>query len=199
MSLPRIVDHDAWVAARTDLLAKEKELTRLRDALNVERRDLPMEAVQKEYVLHGPEGDVGLLDLFDGRRQLIIYHFMFDPSWDDGCPSCTAGTDELSDGLLEHLHVRDTSYAMVSRAPLEKLERWKEQRGWDLPWYSSFGTDFNLDFGVTIDEAAGADTYNYRDRAGYEAKGEDFFSAAQPFEMPGRSCFLAVDGRDFHT
>ena len=158
-----------------------------------------MVEIVKPYVFHGPDGDVGLADLFDGRRQLIVYHFMFDPSWDDGCPSCTAGTDELSDGFFEHLHVRDTSYAMVSRAPLEKLERWKAKRGWDVPWYSSFGTDFNVDFGVTIDEAAGADTYNYRDRAGYEAKGEDFFSAPQPFEMPGRSCFLAVDGRVFHT
>jgi predicted dithiol-disulfide oxidoreductase (DUF899 family) len=199
MSLPRIVHHEEWVAARTELLAKEKELTRLRDALNIERRNLPMEEIDKDYVLHGPNGDVGLRDLFEGRRQLIVYHFMFDPEWDDGCPSCTAGTVEISDGFIEHLHTRDTSYAMVSRAPLEKLERWKAEQGWDLPWYSSFGSDFNLDFGVTIDEAAGADTYNYRDRAGYEAKGEDFFASPQPFEMPGRSCFLLVDDRVFHT
>ncbi len=199
MSLPRIVDHDEWLAARTELLAKEKELTRLRDALNVERRNLPMEEVVKDYALHGPQGEVGLRDLFDGRRQLIVYHFMFDPEWEDGCSSCTAGTAEISDAFVEHLHVRDTSYALVSRAPLERLERWKSVQGWDLPWYSSYGSDFNLDFGVTIDESVGADTYNYRDRAGYEAKGEDFFSSPQPFEMPGRSCFLTVDGRVFHT
>jgi predicted dithiol-disulfide oxidoreductase (DUF899 family) len=199
VSLPRIVDRDEWLAARTELLAEEKELTRRRDALNAQRRELPMVEVVKPYVLHGPAGDVGLADLFDGRRQLIVYHFMFDPSWEDGCPSCTAGTDELCGGFFEHLHTRDTSYAMVSRAPLEKLERWKALRGWDVPWYSSSGSDFNVDFGVTVDAAAGADSYNYRDRAGYEAKGEDFFSADQPFEMPGRSCFLSVDDRVFHT
>jgi predicted dithiol-disulfide oxidoreductase (DUF899 family) len=199
MSLPRIVDHDEWLAARTELLVKEKELTRLRDALNVERRNLPMEEIVKDYALQGPQGEVGLRDLFDGRRQLIVYHFMFDPEWEDGCSSCTAGTAEISDSFIEHLAVRDTSYALVSRAPLEKLERWKSVQGWHLPWYSSYGSDFNLDFGVTIDESVGADTYNYRDGAGYEANGEDFFSAPQPFEMPGRSCFLAVDGRVFHT
>ena len=199
MSLPRIVDHDEWLAARTELLAKEKELTRLRDALNVERRNLPMEEIEKNYVLHGPQGEVGLRDLFEGRRQLIVYHFMYDPEWEEGCSSCTAGTAEISDALIEHLAVRDTSYALVSRAPLEKLERWKSLQGWDVPWYSSNGSDFNLDFGVTIDESVGADTYNYRDRAGYETRGENFFSSPQPFEMPGRSCFLTVDGRLFHT
>ena len=199
MTLPRIVDHDEWLAARTALLAEEKELTRRRDALNARRRELPMVEVGKPYVLHGPDGDVGLADLFEGRRQLIVYHFMFDPSWEDGCPSCTAGIDELNDGFLEHVHTRDTTFAMVSRAPLEKLERWKGTRGWSVPWYSSYGSDFNVDFGVTVDESVGAETYNYRDRAGYEAAGEDFFSADQPFEMPGRSCFLAADGRVFHT
>jgi predicted dithiol-disulfide oxidoreductase (DUF899 family) len=124
---------------------------------------------------------------------------MFDPSWDEGCPSCTAGTDELSAGFFEHLHTRDTSYAMVSRAPFAKLERWRRARGWDIPWFSSFGTMFNHDFGVTIEEAAGRGTYNYRTRAEYEAMGSDLFSSDQPFEMPGRSCFLLVDGRVFHT
>jgi predicted dithiol-disulfide oxidoreductase (DUF899 family) len=124
---------------------------------------------------------------------------MFDPEWDDGCPSCTAGTDELSPGFFEHLHARDTSYAMVSRAPLPKVERWKAKRGWDIPWYSSFGTDFNLDFGVTIDESAGQGQYNYRSRVEEEAAGSTLFDSKQPFEMPGRSCFLQVDGRVFHT
>jgi predicted dithiol-disulfide oxidoreductase (DUF899 family) len=124
---------------------------------------------------------------------------MFDPSWDAGCPSCTAGTDELSAGFFEHLRVRDTSYAMVSRAPIDKLERWKAKKGWEIPWYSSFGTDFNYDFGVTIDEARGAGTYNYRDRSEAEARGDRFFDSEQPFEMPGRSCFLRADGRIFHT
>jgi predicted dithiol-disulfide oxidoreductase (DUF899 family) len=187
------------LAARTELLAREKALTKQRDELNTARRNLPMVEIDKPYTFHGPDGTVELTDLFDGRPQLIIYHFMFDPSWDDGCPSCTAGTDELSPGFLEHLHTRDTSYAMVSRAPIEKLERWKAKKGWDIPWYSSYGTDFNIDFGVTIDESVGANVYNFRTKDEYEAMGSDFFSSDQPFEMPGRSCFLKVDGRVFHT
>jgi predicted dithiol-disulfide oxidoreductase (DUF899 family) len=199
MSLPKIVDREGWLAARRELLAREKDLTRQRDALNIERRNLPMAEIEKDYVFDGPNGPVRLIDMFDGRPQLIIYHFMFDPEWEDGCPSCTAGTDELSPGFFEHLHVRDTSYAMVSRAPLAKLERWKAKKGWDIPWYSSFGTDFNYDFGVTIDESVGQDRYNFRSKAEYEAMGSDFFGADQPFELPGRSCFLQVDGRVFHT
>jgi predicted dithiol-disulfide oxidoreductase (DUF899 family) len=199
MTLPRIATREEWLAARKELLTEEKELTRRRDALNARRRELPMVEITKDYVFEGPDGPARLLDLFEGRPQLIVYHFMFDPSWEDGCPSCTAGTDELSPALLEHLHTRDTSYAMVSRAPLAKLERWKAQRGWDIPWYSSAGTDFNLDFGVTIDESARPGAYNFRTKAEYEARGDDFFEYDQPFEMPGRSCFLTVDGRVFHT
>jgi predicted dithiol-disulfide oxidoreductase (DUF899 family) len=199
VSLPRIVDRDEWLVARKELLEEEKALTRARDALNTKRRELPMVEITKPYVLLGPQGDVGLLDLFEGRRQLIVYHFMFDPTWDEGCASCTAGTDELNAGFFEHLHTRDTSYALVSRAPLEKLERWKALRGWDVPWYSSFRSDFNVDFGVTLDGSIGADTYNYRSRAEYDARGEHFFETPQPFELPGRSCFLRVDDRVFHT
>ena len=120
MSLPEIATRDEWLAARQGLLAKEKDLTRRRDALNVERRNLPMVEMDKDYTFEGPGGTVRLIDMFEGRRQLIIYHFMFDPEWEDGCPSCTAGTDEISAGFLEHLHIRDTTYAMVSRAPLAK-------------------------------------------------------------------------------
>ncbi len=199
MSLPKIATREEWVAARKDLLAKEKEQTKLRDALNTERRNLPMVEVAKDYVFDGRGGQVRLVDMFEGRRQLIIYHFMFDPSWEDGCPSCSAGTDELSPGFFEHLHTRDTSYAMVSRAPLAKLERWKAKKGWDLPWFSSFGTDFNYDFGVTIDESVTTGRYNFRTKAEFEATGLDFFDSDQPFEMPGRSCFLQVEGKVFHT
>ena len=199
MTLPKIATRDEWLAARKELLAKEKELTRQRDALNTERRNLPMVEVTTDYVFDGPMGRVRLIDLFEGRRQLIVYHFMFDPSWEDGCPSCSAGTDELSPGFFDHLHTRDTSYAMVSRAPLAKLERWKAKKGWQVPWYSSFGTRFNHRFGVTIDESAGAGSYNFRTRAEHEAVGSDLFTSDQPFEMPGRSCFLQVDGRVFHT
>ena len=200
MSLPRIASRDEWLAARKELLAKEKELTKQRDALNTERRNLPMVEIDKDYVFDGPKGETRLSDMFDGRPQLIIYHFMFEPESEDGCPSCTAGTDELSPGFFEHLHTRDTSYAMVSRAPLAKLERWKDKRGWDIPWYSSFGSDFNYDFGVTIDESKASAQYNFRTKAEFEAKGlSDFFASGQSFEMPGRSCFLQIDGRVFHT
>lgn len=199
MTLPKVVSPNEWTAARKALLEKEKALTHARDELNTERRNLPMVQIDRDYVFDGPTGPVRLLDLFEGRRQLIIYHFMFDPDWEEGCPSCTAGTDEIAPGLIEHLHVRDTSYALVSRAPLEKLERWKAKQGWDIPWYSSFGTDFNYDFGVTIDESAGYDQYNYRTRAEYEALGSNFFDADQPFEMPGRSAFVQVNGTVYHT
>lgn len=200
MSLPRIVDQEEWRAERIKLLEREKELTRVRDELSAARRELPMVEVTDDYRFVGPDGELGLVDLFEDRLQLIVYHFMFDPSWDDGCPSCTAGTSELSPGFLEHLHTRDTTYAMVSRAPLEKLERWKELQGWDvIPWYSSGGSSFNYDFGVTIDESVRPGEYNFRTKAEFEAKGDDFFGYDQPFEMPGRSCFLRVDDRVFHT
>ena len=199
MSLPKIATRAEWLRSRAELLNEEKELTQRRDSLNTKRRELPMVEVEKDYAFDGPVGPVRLIDMFEGRRQLIIYHFMFDPDWDDGCPSCTAGTDELSVGFFEHLRTRDTSYAMVSRAPLAKLESWKAKRGWDIAWYSSRGTDFNYDFGVTIDESVAPGQYNFRTRAEFEAMGSDFFESDQPFEMPGRSCFLQVDGRVFHT
>jgi predicted dithiol-disulfide oxidoreductase (DUF899 family) len=115
MSLPRIATRDEWLAARKALLEEEKDLTRRRDAINTRRRELPMVAIEKDYVFDSANGTMRLIDLFEGRPQLIIYHFMFHPEWDEGCPSCTAGTDELSSGFLEHLHIRDTTYAMVSR------------------------------------------------------------------------------------
>ena len=197
--LPNITSRQEWLDARSALLAEEKELTKRRDELNTRRRNLPMVEITKDYVFDGPTGEARLVDMFEDRRQLIIYHFMFDPSWDEGCSSCTAGTDEISQGFLDHLHTRDTTYAMVSRAPLEKLERWKERRGWDIPWYSSYGNDFNYDFGVTIDESVRPGEYNFRTKPEFEARGDDFFEYDQPFEMPGRSTFLTVDGRVFHT
>jgi predicted dithiol-disulfide oxidoreductase (DUF899 family) len=200
MSLPKIVDREEWRAARRDLLAKEKDLTKQRDALNVERRSLPMVEISKDYTFDGPNGAVRLIDIFEDRPQLIVYHFMFHPEWEDGCPSCTAGIDEVSPGFLEHLHTRDTTFALVSRAPLEKLERWRAKKRWELPWYSSFGSDFNEDFGVTIDASRGFDEYNFRTLDEYVAMGEESMKTAeQPYDMPGRSCFLQVDGRVFHT
>jgi predicted dithiol-disulfide oxidoreductase (DUF899 family) len=193
MSLPEVVSRDAWLVARKTLLAKEKELTRRRDALNAERRRLPMVRVEKDYVFTGPEGEARLLDLFEGRRQLIVGHFMFDPRWEDGCSSCSAGADEVSAGLLAHLHARDTTLAYVSRAPLEKLERWKAKKGWTFPWYSSYGSDFNYDFHVTIDESVAPAEYNYRTRAEHEAAGTaGYLEGEQPIEAPGSSYSCAT-------
>jgi predicted dithiol-disulfide oxidoreductase (DUF899 family) len=199
MSLPQIATREEWLAARTALLEDEKALTRARDALNTKRRELPMVRIDTDYTFDGPDGTVHLLDLFDGRSQLIVYHFMFDPSWDTGCSSCTAGTDELSPGFFEHLHARDTSYAMVSLAPYAKLAKYRAERGWDVPWYSSWGTTFNDDFAVTVHPDDPAGTYNFRTNAESVARGDAEAGATGAMELPGRSCFLQVDGEIFHT
>ena len=181
------------------MLDKEKELTRLRDAINIERRSLPMVEIEKDYVFDGPSGSVRLIDMFEGRAQLIIYHFMFDPEWRRSCPSCTAGTDELSRGLFEHLHTRDTSYALVSARRAAKLDGGRPSEAGTSRGTPRSRTDFNYDFGVTIDESVAPAQYNFRTKAEFEALGSDFFEADQAFEMPGRDCFLQVGGRVFHT
>ena len=193
MGLPEVATYDEWRTARRALLEKEKELTRRRDALNAERRRLPMVRVEKDYVFEGPDGTVRLLDMFQGRLQLILGHFMFDPAWENGCPSCSAGADEVSDGLIEHLATRDTSLAYVSRAPIASIEAYKARKGWTFPWYSSSGSDFNYDFHVTIDDSVTPFEYNFRTAEEYRQRGEDaFVDSDQPFEMPGTSFFLRV-------
>jgi predicted dithiol-disulfide oxidoreductase (DUF899 family) len=147
MNLPQVVSADEWQRARENLLVKEKAATRARDALAAERRKLPMVRIDKDYVFEGSEGQATLLDLFDGRRQLIVYHFMFGPSRDEGCDGCSMFVDNI--GHLAHLNARSTSFALVSRAPLAKIEPYKKRMGWTLPWYSSFASDFNVDFGVS--------------------------------------------------
>jgi predicted dithiol-disulfide oxidoreductase (DUF899 family) len=199
-SLPPVVSRDEWLVARKALLAKEKAFTRERDALSAERRRLPMVEIDKEYVFDGPAGKLGLVDLFDGRTQLVIVHFMFDPSWDDGCPSCTAGADEVAEGLIEHLHARDTTLAYVSRAPLAKIEAYKARRVWTFPWYSSYGSDFNYDFHVTLDESVAPVEYNYRTKLEHEQLGASLYvEDGQSVEDPGRSCFVRAGDRVFHT
>ena len=154
MDSPRIVSPEEWEAANETLLAKEKEATRARDALAAERRRHPMVSIHKDYLFRGPDGTETLHDLFDGRRQLILYHFMFAPGvggWPSaGCPGCSMFVDQV--GHLAHFHARDTSFALVSRAPLERITPYKERMGWAIPWFSSDASDFNADFGVSTDE-----------------------------------------------
>jgi predicted dithiol-disulfide oxidoreductase (DUF899 family) len=187
MSLPEIVSGEQWREARIALLEKEKAMTRARDELSAARRRLPMVEITKDYRFEGPDGECGLIDLFEGRLQLIVGHFMFHPEWEDGCPSCSAGADEIADGLRRHLAVRDTTLAYVSRAPLERIERYKAKKGWTFPWYSSHGSDFNYDFEVTVDPNVTPPVYNYRALDDYTG------------ELPGNSAFLRDGDRVFHT
>jgi predicted dithiol-disulfide oxidoreductase (DUF899 family) len=198
MTLPEIVSQEDWLAARKELLTSEKEAVRAKDALNARRRRLPMVRVEKDYRFEGPEGPVGLRDLFDGERQLVVQHFMFDPAWEDGCSSCTAAVDELSDGLLRHLRARSTVYAVVARAPLPKLDAYRARRGWTIPFYSSHGSDFNYDFHVSLDDRVAPVMFNYRGPDELRAAGQGW-ALDEPMEQPGMSCFLR-DGDDvFHT
>jgi predicted dithiol-disulfide oxidoreductase (DUF899 family) len=149
MNLPPVVSPTEWQAALDAHCAKEKEATRARDALAAERRRLPMVRIDKDYVFGGPDGKAGLLDLFEGRRQLLLYHFMFGPNQDAGCDGCSMFVDQI--GHLAHLHARDTSFALVSRAPITKIDAYRERMGWTIPWHSSFDNDFNVDFGVGLE------------------------------------------------
>jgi len=184
MNMPKVVSHEEWLGARKGLLVKEKEWSRQRAAQSEERRRLPMERVEKDYVFEGPNGRRTLAELFEGRPQLIVYHFMFDPSWDEGCPNCSYVADHF-DGTLPHLAARDTSFAVISRAPLAKIERYKKRMGWNFPWLSSFGTSFNYDFQVTIDEAHPENNY----RHAYLAKEMEGKGPTEG-EAPGLSVFM---------
>jgi predicted dithiol-disulfide oxidoreductase (DUF899 family) len=150
MKLPDVVSEQEWEAALTEHRRKEKEATKARDALAAERRRLPRALIDKRYVLQGPDGEASLPDLFEGRRQLLLYHFMFGPNQTAGCDGCSMFVDQV--GHLAHLHARDTSFALVSRAPVDKLEAYRRRMGWEIPWYSSAASDFNVDFGVSPQE-----------------------------------------------
>ena len=193
---PKIVSREEWLAERKELLTSEKDLTRQRDAVNAARRRLPMVKLDKQYVFDGPGGKTSLLDLFEGRRQLIVYHFMFDPAWEEGCPGCTGLVNALGD--LGMLAQRDTSYVLISRAPLEKLERYKRQKGWSRTWVSSFSSDFNYDFHVTQDKAVIPIEYNFRPQAEMETR-----QTEEPYFMQGEthglSVFFRIDDDIFHT
>jgi predicted dithiol-disulfide oxidoreductase (DUF899 family) len=145
----QIVSKNEWIAARKVLLKKEKEFTALRDQLSQKRRDLPWVAVDKEYVFDGPNGKETLRELFDGRSQLIVYHFMYDPNWDVGCPSCSFWSDNFN-GIVVHLNQRDVTMIAISRAPYNKIDAYKKRLGWDFKWVSSYDTDFNFDYNVSF-------------------------------------------------
>ncbi len=198
MSLPKVVSREEWWDARLELLAKEKAATRALDALNADRRRLPMVEIDKDYVFEGTEGKVGLLDLFDGRQQLVVHHFMFDPDWDGACRSCSSTADNI--GHLSHLRARATNLVAVSRAPIAKITAFKERMGWTFPWYSSFGSDFNYDFHVTLDESVTPIVYNFRTKEDHEAGHTGYYVAGeQPIEQPGLSAFLRDGDTVYHT
>jgi predicted dithiol-disulfide oxidoreductase (DUF899 family) len=180
--------HEEWLAARKELLAREKELTRLSDELAARRRELPWVPVEKEYVFDTDDGPRALGELFDGRSQLLVYHFMFGPDWDAGCPGCSMLADEVDGGVI-HLAHNDATLVFASRAPLEKIQTYKARMGWGIRWVSSFGTDFNFDYGVSFTDeqrASGAE-YNFR----FEQRLND--------ELPGLSVFALADGVVHHT
>jgi predicted dithiol-disulfide oxidoreductase (DUF899 family) len=195
MDRPNVASRAEWLVARKRLLAKEKDFTRQRDALSAERRQLPMVKVEKEYVFDGPDGRASLRDLFEGRRQLLVYHFMFDPSWDEGCPSCSFMADNYASHIV-HLPARDTSFATISRAPLAKIARFKKRMGWMFRWLSSFGSDFNYDFHVSLDPAAGSVEYNYKDAAERVREGT---IPTTKGELPGLSVYFRDGDSVFHT
>ena len=163
MANHRVVSRDEWLEARTQLLAREKDFNRLRDQLSQQRRDLPWVRVDKDYLFEGSTGNVSLSELFAGKSQLIVYHFMFDPSDDEGCPHCSFWADNFN-GIPVHLNHRDVQFVAISRAPFNKLEAFNQRMGWSFPWFSSFATDFNYDYHVsfTPDELARGEAYfNY--------------------------------------
>jgi predicted dithiol-disulfide oxidoreductase (DUF899 family) len=184
----RVVSREEWLAARKQLLAKEKAFTEARDRLSEERRALPWVKVDKAYVFDGPGGKETLSDLFAGRGQLLVYHFMFGPDWKEGCPSCSFWADGY-DGIVVHLSHRDVSLVAISRAPLEKLEAYKRRMGWSFKWVSSYGNDFNRDYQVSFTpEEQKTAVYNYQPRG---------FGSS---EAPGVSVFAkGEDGQIFHT
>ena len=184
-----VVSQQEWVQARKALLAREKRFTRERDELSRQRRALPWVKVSKQYTFEGANGKLSFPDLFAGRSQLVVYHFMFGPDWDEGCPSCSFWADNFA-GIPIHLAHRDVSLVAVSLAPYEKIAAYLRRMGWSFPWVSSFGSDFNFDYGVSFTPQqveAGSGVYNYNGEGGYE-------------EMPGVSVFYRDEAGDiFHT
>jgi predicted dithiol-disulfide oxidoreductase (DUF899 family) len=191
---PPIVTQDEWLSQRLQLLDEEKAVTKAYDRVNARRRRLPMVKVEKDYRLMGADGEKRLIDLFEGRRQLIVHHFMFDPAWDKGCPSCTWHRNCFGD--LGTLARTDTSMVTISRAPIEKLLAYQREKGWSSLWYSSYGSDFNYDFMVTLDPSRGPVQYNYK--TGEELK-KAIGAIEESSEWPGFSVFFRIGDDVFHT
>lgn len=193
MQAPAVVSREAWLEARRALLVKEKELTRLKDALAAERRELPWVEVEKDYVFDGPSGEVTLSNLFDGRSQLFIKHFMMGPGAQHQCVGCSLEVDHV-EGLLEHLNNHDVTYAVVARAPIEEIEAVRQRMAWRFPWVSSYRNNFNYDFGVSFtpdDVASGRALYNFGQAPEWAAGMQD---------LSGDSVFYKDEaGRIFHT
>jgi predicted dithiol-disulfide oxidoreductase (DUF899 family) len=192
-ALPRVATREEWLAARVELLRKEKELTRVRDALSAERRQLPMVKIEKDYRFQTVEGERSLADLFEGKRQLVVHHFMWIDDADEGCKGCSMQVDTIGD-LPVHLRAADTTLVFVSRAPLAKLETYRARMGWRIPLISSAGSDFNYDFHVTLDPRRGATTYNFRDVSQLGGWWATFVG-----DMPGVSVFLREGSDVYHT
>lgn len=191
---PRIATKEDWLAERLKLLDEEKALTKAYDRVNAMRRRLPMVKVEKDYAFTGAQGAASLLNMFDGNRQLIVHHFMFDPAWEKGCPSCTWHRNQFGD--LSPLAKLDVSMVTVSRAPIEKLLAYQREKGWTTPWYSSFGTEFNDDYNVTVDPARIPMQYNYKTGEELEAVTGNLEKSS---EWPGFSVFFRVGDEVFHT
>lgn len=204
-NLPEVVSREQWIAARRELLAREKELTRAQDRLNADRRRLPMVRVDKPYTFAGPDGPVSLLDLFEGRSQLVLHHFMWTYDIDDdgvehprdhACPSCSSTADSIA--KLTQLHIRNTTLVAVSRGPYDKIAAYRERMGWTFPWYSSAGTDFNYDFHATVDDRVGPVLFNFRTEAELAERGTPW-NPSMRGDWPGLSAFLRVGDEVFHT
>jgi predicted dithiol-disulfide oxidoreductase (DUF899 family) len=187
---------EEWLDARLELLKAEKELTRLNDDLAKKRRELPWVRVDKGYAFDTEDGEGTLADLFRGRSQLIIYHFMYGPDWNEGCPSCSGVADGFDETHL-HLQNHDVAFTAVSRAPLEKLLAYRDRMGWSFPWASSAPSDFNFDFNVSFTQASvdkGGQTYNFKELDGWQLEPDQL-----PYEGPGMSAFTLEDGVVYHT
>jgi predicted dithiol-disulfide oxidoreductase (DUF899 family) len=195
MSIPRIVSADEWLAERKELLAAEEQAAKMLASVSERRREMPAVVVEKDYLFDGPDGRIHLLDMFEGRRQLIVQHFMFDPAWDQGCPVCSYQADNVGD--LAHLHARNTTFAAVSRAPIAKIEEFRRRMGWPFPWYSSLGSDFNYDFHVTHDEDVAQIEWNFRTKQELIDRGQAW--AARPGEQGGVSVFCRDGDTVLHS